>query len=68
MNLITNDVGRLDYVTLFLGYLVIGPIQGLFVIVVLVRVVDPYFLTGLGVMCILVPAQSFIGKIYDRLR
>ena len=68
MNLITNDVARLELVTLFLGYLIIGPIEAIFVIYVLVQVVDLYFLSGLIVLCILVPSQSFISKIIDHLR
>ena len=68
MNLIANDVGRLELVTLFLGYLVIGPLEGIFVIFILVRIVDVHFLTGLVILCILVPSQSFISKIIDHLR
>ena len=30
--------------------------------------VNVYFLTGLGFLVLLIPTQSFIGKINDRLR
>ncbi len=68
MNLITNDCGRLELVTLFLGYLIIGPLEALFVIYVLVQIVDVHFLTGLGVMCVFVPSQSIVSKMIDHMR
>ncbi len=67
-NLFILKGGRLELVTLFISYLVIGPLQAIFVIAVLIKVVDKHFLTGLGVMCIFVPSQSIISKLIDHLR
>lgn len=68
LNLITNDVGRLELVTLFLTYLIIGPLEAIFIIYILYQMIDIWFLTGLVIMCILVSAQSIITKYTEKIK
>jgi ATP-binding cassette subfamily C (CFTR/MRP) protein 4 len=68
LNLITNDLGRLEYVNLFLSFLVIGPLQSGFIIYLLITMIDVSVLSGLIIMVLVVPTQIVCGKIYDHFR
>ena len=68
INLISNDVGRLETAPLFVGYLLIGPIQAIIVIFILLYLTNFSFVIGLSLLCVFLPLQSIASKIYDKLR
>ena len=68
LNLITNDLGRLENVNLFISFLVIGPLQSALIIYLLISMIDVSILSGLIIMVLVVPTQIVCGKIYDHFR
>ena len=68
LNLLTNDLGRIENVFLFIPFILIGPLQAIAVIYLLVRMIDFSVLSGLFLMILIVPTQAIVGKIYDHFR
>ncbi|XP_057378654.1 ATP-binding cassette sub-family C member 4-like [Daphnia carinata] len=68
VNLMSNDVSRYDFSVLFLHYLWIGPIQIIISMVILLHVIGPSCLVGLAVLILFVPLQSWMGKVFSKLR
>lgn len=68
LNLISNDASRLELVLPFLPYVIIGPIEVIVVIYIMIKTIDVSILFGLVVLAIVLPAQSLLGKVYDKLR
>ena len=68
MNLITNDIARLESLNIFIVYLILGPIQTAIIIYLLIYMIDISVLSGLIVMLLVVPTQAVGGKIYDHFR
>ena len=68
LNLLANDAGRLEGLGLFFPNLIIGPVQGAFIVWILVKEIDPTILCGLVVPLVAIPVQLALGKVFDRLR
>lgn len=68
MNLIATDVTRLERLVVFLPYLIIAPLQAVFVVIVLGELVDIYFLTGLCVLATFVLMQYIVSKLISHLK
>lgn len=68
LNLLTNDLGRLEYVNLFVSYLFIAPLEAILIIYLLIYMIDVTVLSGLIIMLLVVPTQAICGKIYDHFR
>lgn len=68
LNLISNDLSRLEMVVHFISYLVIGPLQACLIIYLLITMIDASVLSGLIIMFFVVPTQAVCGKIYDHFR
>ncbi|RVE57953.1 hypothetical protein OJAV_G00204270 [Oryzias javanicus] len=68
VNLLSNDVNKFDEVTLYLHFLWVGPLQAIFVIVLLLYAIGPSCLAGMGVLFILMPIQTTFGHLFSSLR
>ncbi|KAK4317272.1 hypothetical protein Pmani_011632 [Petrolisthes manimaculis] len=68
VNLLSNDVNRFDTSCIFLHYLWIGPLQTLIVVVILWWEIGPSCLAGIFLLILFVPFQSWLGKVFSRLR
>ena len=60
VKLLSNDVNRFDLSVLFLHYLWVGPIQTLISMAILLNVIGPSCLVGLGVLILFVPLQGLL--------
>ncbi|PWA31119.1 hypothetical protein CCH79_00002728, partial [Gambusia affinis] len=68
VNLLSNDVNKFDEVTLYLHFLWLGPLQAVFVILLLLYVIGPSCLAGMAILFILMPIQTMFGRLFSRLR
>uniref|UniRef100_A0A3Q0SPS2 ATP-binding cassette, sub-family C (CFTR/MRP), member 4 n=1 Tax=Amphilophus citrinellus TaxID=61819 RepID=A0A3Q0SPS2_AMPCI len=68
VNLLSNDVNKFDEVTIFLHYLWVGPFQAAAVVALLWYEIGPSCLAGMGVLLILMPAQSMFGRLFSKFR
>lgn len=64
VNIMTNDVNRFDGTLVFLHYLWIAPIQALVATTILLFVIGPSCLVGLGVLILFAPLQS---SLYNQI-
>ena len=68
VNLMSNDVNRFDTAAIFLHYLWVGPAQAIPVLIILWHELGPSALAGFGVLLLLVPIQSWMGKLFSKFR
>ncbi|XP_078513731.1 ATP-binding cassette sub-family C member 4 [Lissotriton helveticus] len=68
VNLLSNDVNKFDQVTIFLHFLWAGPLQAIAVTALLWMEIGPSCLAGMGVLIILMPLQTWLGKLFTSLR
>jgi ATP-binding cassette subfamily C (CFTR/MRP) protein 4 len=68
INMLANDLSRIEFLLMFMPYLFIGPFEAGVVIFLLVKQVDVSVLSGLIIMAIAIPLQALLGKLYDRVR
>ncbi|XP_042316522.1 ATP-binding cassette sub-family C member 4 isoform X2 [Sceloporus undulatus] len=68
VNLLSNDVNKFDQVTIFLHYLWAAPLQAIVITVLLWLEIGPACLAGMAVLIILLPVQTFIGRLFSSLR
>jgi ATP-binding cassette subfamily C (CFTR/MRP) protein 4 len=68
INMLANDLSRIEFLLMFMPYLFIGPFEACVVIFLLVKQVDVSVLSGLVIMAIAIPLQALLGKLYDRVR
>lgn len=68
INLIANDASRVESVTYFIPYLLVGPIQTIAIIILIVKLIDVSVLSGLLILVISIPSQAFLGKLNDKFR
>uniref|UniRef100_A0A3Q2PI33 Multidrug resistance-associated protein 4 n=1 Tax=Fundulus heteroclitus TaxID=8078 RepID=A0A3Q2PI33_FUNHE len=66
VNLLSNDVNRFDEIILNLHYLWVGPLQALVIIVFLWKEIGPSCLTGVAVIALMMPVQTWFGKLFER--
>ncbi|XP_057563457.1 ATP-binding cassette sub-family C member 4-like [Hippopotamus amphibius kiboko] len=67
VNLLSNDVNKLDQVTMFLHFLWVGPLQAIAVTALLWMEIGISCLAGMVVLIILLLLQSCIGKLFSSL-
>ncbi|XP_057563261.1 ATP-binding cassette sub-family C member 4-like [Hippopotamus amphibius kiboko] len=67
VNLLSNDVNKLDQVTMFLHFLWVGPLQAIAVTALLWMETGISCLAGMAVLMILLLLQSYIGKLFSSL-
>lgn len=68
VNLMSNDVNRFDTAAIFLHYLWVGPCQAVPVLIILWYELGPSTLAGFVVLLLLVPVQSWMGRLFSKLR
>ncbi|KAL5284866.1 ABCC4.2 family protein [Megaselia abdita] len=68
VNLISNDVGRLDLIMLFVHYLWLGPTETIVVTYLLWREIGYASLFGVVFMLCFIPLQGYLGKKTSVLR
>lgn len=68
VNLISNDVGRLDLILLFVHYLWLGPTETIVVTYFLWREISYASLFGVAFMLCFIPLQGYLGKKTSVLR
>ncbi|CAG00980.1 unnamed protein product, partial [Tetraodon nigroviridis] len=68
VNLLANDVNHFDEITLELHYLWVGPVQALVIVVLLWYEVGPSCLAGLGAVILMLPLQTWFGKLFGIFR
>nr|WEU39104.1 NIES ABC protein [Daphnia magna] len=68
VNIMSNDVNRYDLSVNYLHYLWVGPLQTIISMVILLHVIGPSCLVGLAVLILFVPLQSWMGKVFSKLR
>ncbi|XP_066266498.1 ATP-binding cassette sub-family C member 4-like [Branchiostoma lanceolatum] len=68
VNLMSNDVNRLDQGFMFMNYLWVGPLLILTVTILLYRDLGPSCLAGLGFMLVQLGLSSAVGKVLAKYR
>ncbi|XP_073845417.1 probable multidrug resistance-associated protein lethal(2)03659 [Musca autumnalis] len=68
VNLISNDVGRLDTSVLHMHFIWIGPLEIFLVTYFMYKEIGPSALIGVAVMLLFVPIQGYMGKKTSVLR
>lgn len=68
MNLITNDVTKFENLFMLLPYIIIAPLQTIFFVVALAKVVHEHFLIGLIVMILFIPMQYAISNLINKFK
>jgi ATP-binding cassette subfamily C (CFTR/MRP) protein 4 len=68
INMLSTDCSRVETSIPFMSFIVIAPIELLFVIYLLFKAVHVSILSGLIIMFIAIPSQSLLGKVYDHMR
>ncbi|XP_062142485.1 probable multidrug resistance-associated protein lethal(2)03659 [Drosophila sulfurigaster albostrigata] len=68
VNLISNDVGRLDLATIFVHYLWVGPLQTLFITYLMYLKIGIAAIFGVAFMLAFIPLQAWLGKKSSALR
>jgi ABC-type multidrug transport system fused ATPase/permease subunit len=63
LNFLSNDVSRIETAFYFLPYLIAGPLQIIGIVLMLFEMVDLSILSGIILIFIVIPIQSFLGKI-----
>uniref|UniRef100_A0AAG5DBA7 Multidrug resistance-associated protein lethal(2)03659 n=1 Tax=Anopheles atroparvus TaxID=41427 RepID=A0AAG5DBA7_ANOAO len=68
VNLLSNDVGRLDLAVLFVHYLWIGPLETLVVTYLMYREIGVSAVFGVIFLLLFIPLQAYLGKKTSVLR
>ncbi|EDV31158.2 uncharacterized protein Dana_GF14687 [Drosophila ananassae] len=68
VNLMSNDVGRLDLATIFVHYLWVGPLETLFITYLMYRQIGIAAVFGVAFMLLFIPLQAYLGKKTSGLR
>ncbi|CAL8283007.1 unnamed protein product [Gadus morhua 'NCC'] len=68
VNLLSNDVGKFDELTLWLQALWVAPIQVAVVVALLWAEIGPSCLAGILVPIILMPLQTLFGRLFSMFR
>ncbi|TDG43887.1 hypothetical protein AWZ03_009693 [Drosophila navojoa] len=68
VNLMSNDVGRLDLATIFVHYLWVGPLQTLFITYLMYLEIEIAAVFGVAFMLLFIPLQAWLGKKTSVLR
>ncbi|CAK8678304.1 unnamed protein product [Clavelina lepadiformis] len=68
VNLGSTDVMRFDFVTLFLHYLILAPLQAIVVTYLLWRYLGASSLIGLAIIFLVSVGQSIMGRQFGRIR
>lgn len=68
INLLANDGTRIEFSIFFAPYLFIGPIMAIVVLLYLIMAADYSILSGLLVLILTIPLQSFLGKLLGNIR
>ncbi|KAM4537947.1 ATP-binding cassette sub-family C member 4-like isoform 2-T2 [Fundulus diaphanus] len=68
VNLLSNDVNRFDEIILNLHYLWVGPLQALVIVIFLWKEIGPSCLTGVAVIALMMPVQTWFGKLFGIFR
>uniref|UniRef100_A0A3B4ZXD9 Multidrug resistance-associated protein 4-like n=1 Tax=Stegastes partitus TaxID=144197 RepID=A0A3B4ZXD9_9TELE len=68
VNLLSNDVSRFDEITINLHYLWLGPLQAIVIIVLLWYEIGPSCLAGVAVITLMMPLQTWFGKLFGIFR
>ncbi|XP_041835127.1 ATP-binding cassette sub-family C member 4-like [Melanotaenia boesemani] len=68
VNLLSNDVSHFNEITLNLHYLWVGPLQAVVIIVFLWYELGPSCLTGMAVIALMMPLQTWFGKLFGIFR
>ncbi|ALC40251.1 CG7627, partial [Drosophila busckii] len=68
VNLMSNDVGRLDLATIFVHYLWVGPLETLFITYLMYLEIGIAAVFGVAFMLLFIPLQGWLGKKTSQLR
>lgn len=68
VNLVANDVNRFDLVTIFIHYMWSAPLSTLIVAYILYQDIGYSSLIGIAVIFVVVPIQSYTGKLSSKYR
>ena len=68
LNLISNDASKFEYCLLFLPYIFIGPLLIIAAIGIMAWLIDPTFLTGFGLIAVVLVLQIVLTKFTQRFR
>ena len=66
LNLISNDVSRIEESLTFFSYIANGPILILLSVVILARLIDETFLTGFALIVLVIIVQVVLAKVTQR--
>lgn len=66
--MLSNDTTRIEILTYFIPYLVVGPIETAVITYLLATTIDVSILFGLVIIIVAIPVQTILGKLLDGLR
>jgi ATP-binding cassette, subfamily C (CFTR/MRP), member 4 len=67
-NLASNDVERFVPTAVFSNFIVVGPLEAVFVLILGIFVVGPAFCAGYALLCLMVPFQFWLSRRFAYFR
>ncbi|KAI1287408.1 ATP-binding cassette sub-family C member 4 [Halotydeus destructor] len=68
VNHLSNDVNRFDEFCMFVGYLVLAPVQTAIVVIILWSYLGASVLVGIGILLLFIVCQAGMGKLFAIFR
>jgi hypothetical protein len=68
INMLSTDVTRIEFGTLFIPHLVVSPLAAIAIVVLLVKLVDLTFLNGLVAFVLATPIQTLLAKLISHYK
>jgi hypothetical protein len=63
INLMSTDVANIESFATMSGWLIVGPVKAVMIIMVLIRKVNFSILTGLALLCLIIAIQLALSRI-----
>ena len=65
INILSNDVSRIESAFYFFPYFFISPLQTIVIVLILFKMVDLSILSGITLLVLVIPLQSCFGKLQN---
>lgn len=68
INIMANDVNRIDEFSIFASYLIVAPIQTAMIVYIVWTYLELACLAGIGLLLLFIPFQALMGRLFSGVR
>ena len=68
LNVVANDLNRIDDICVYLVYLMAAPLQSIIVITILWHYIGSACLGGMVILFLFLPFQAVMGRLFNKFR